>query len=172
MTSLSIHRQIGGWILDVRESRSNFSLPVVQVGFDEIGSRPDPITRAWDCVKAKRGLRIILLSMVSTVLSAATPWTPQDRILEGTFIAAELCDWGQTLDIAKRPGSYQEDNHLLGRHPSNATVNTYFAASIAAHALVANQLSGTWRTAWQAMWIGFEVGTVQRNYAIGIRFNF
>jgi hypothetical protein len=29
-----------------------------------------------------------------------------------------------------------------------------------------SQLHGKWRTAWQAAWIGLELGTVQRNDAL------
>jgi hypothetical protein len=47
-----------------------------------------------------------------------------------------------------------------------------FISSLVLHALIADQLHGKWRTAWQAAWIGLEVGTIQRNDALGIRLNF
>lgn len=116
-------------------------------------------------------MRLLSALLVSSTLLANDLWSTQDKLLEGAFVVATALDWGQTMDIANHPDLY-ERNRILGRHPSNATINTYFATSILIHAVVADQLHGKWRTAWQATWIGLEVGTVQRNYALGIRLNF
>lgn len=117
-------------------------------------------------------MRILFgLLLSSTLLASASPWTTKDKVLEGAFVVATALDWRQTLDIKNHSNLY-EQNHVLGRHPSNTTINTYFVTSIVFHAVVADQLHGKWRTAWQAVWIGLEVGTVQRNYALGIRLNF
>jgi hypothetical protein len=71
MTTLSIHRQIGGWCLDVRETKAfrtiydriyeTSSESVVKVEFEAIDSRPDPITRTWNRIVAKHMLRTIYL---------------------------------------------------------------------------------------------------------------
>ena len=116
-------------------------------------------------------MRILSALLLSSTLFAGDPWSTKDKVLEGAFVAATVLDWRQTLDIKNHPGLH-EQNSILGRHPSNSTVNTYFATSILLHAVVADQLHGKWRTAWQSVWIGLELGTVQRNYALGIRLNF
>jgi hypothetical protein len=118
---------------------------------------------------------LLLALLLSPALCARDPWTAQDKVLEGAFVVATTMDWGQTLDVNRWAAGHacrHEDNPILGMHPSRAAVNTYFVGAILAHALVANQLSGCWRTAWQLTWIGLEVGTVQRNYQLGIRLNF
>ena len=116
-------------------------------------------------------MRILSALLLSSTLLASDPWSKQDKLLEGAFIAASVLDWRQTQDIKNHPSLY-EQNSILGRHPSNKTINAYFATSILLHAAVADQLHGKWRTAWQAVWVGLEVGTVQRNYELGIRLNF
>jgi hypothetical protein len=116
-------------------------------------------------------MRILSALLLSSTLLAGTPWSGKDKALETAFVAATVLDWRQTLDIKNHSHLY-EQNSLMGRHPSNGTVNAYFVTALVLHAIVADQLQGTWRTAWQSAWIGLEVGTVQRNYALGIRLNF
>jgi hypothetical protein len=116
-------------------------------------------------------MRILSALLLSTALLGGEPWTRKDKLLEGAFVVATAMDWRQTRDIKNHPGLH-EQNSILGRHPSDRAVDTYFVTSVLLHAVVADQLSGKWRTAWQAVWIGLEVGTVQRNYALGIRLNF
>lgn len=116
-------------------------------------------------------MRILSALLLSSTLLAGDAWTRNDKILEGAFVLATALDWRQTLDIKNHPRLY-EQNQIMGRHPSDATVNTYFVSSILLHAVVADQLHGKWRSAWQCVWIGLEVGTVQRNYELGIRLNF
>jgi len=115
-------------------------------------------------------MRYLLAFMFCLGLTAGQPWSPQDTILEGTTLAALACDWAQTSNIHR--GDWHEINSILGRHPEQSTINAYFLASAALHVVIADQLSGKWRTAWQCAWIGAEVTTVQRNYKLGIRLNF
>ena len=119
-------------------------------------------------------MKWLFILFFSTLASATQPWSTQDKVLEMGFTASLMMDWGQTRDIKKwSAGSNRhEENPIMGMHPSNATINNYFISSLVLHAIIADQLSGKWRTAWQAAWIGLEVGTVQRNYALGIRLNF
>jgi hypothetical protein len=116
-------------------------------------------------------MRILSALFLTSALMAGQPWSTQDKVLEGAFVAATAMDWSQTLDIENHPNLY-ERNRIMGQHPKRSTVNQYFATSILLHALVADQLHGKWRTAWQSVWIGLEAGTVERNYRLGIRLNF
>src|SRR5512145_3387652 len=116
-------------------------------------------------------MRILSALLLSATLLGGEPWSSKDKLLEGAFVLATALDWRQTRDIKHHPHLY-EQNRIMGRHPSDTTVDTYFLTTVLLHALVADQLNGKWRTAWQYTWIGLEVGTVQRNYALGIRLNF
>lgn len=119
----------------------------------------------------------LLLACATCV--ASSPWTTQDYVLEGLTVTSLAVDWRQTSEIHK--DCYQsgdtihvrtEENTLLGKHPQQSTINQYFLTSAFIHAVIADQLSGKWRMAWQMAWIGVEVGTVERNYKLGIRLNF
>jgi len=115
--------------------------------------------------------QILLASIITAAGQASEPWSTKDKIMEGTFLVSLAMDWDQTSQIHKH-GNMKEINSILGTHPEQSTINQYFLASALIHVAVADQLHGRWRTAWQATWIGLEIGTVQRNYKLGIRFNF
>lgn len=77
------------------------------------------------------------------------PWTARDYALESVVVAEFAVDWKQSSDI-----------------------NQYFATTTLLHIFFADQLSGKWRTAWQATWIGVEAGVIGNNYKIGIHLTF
>jgi len=83
--------------------------------------------------------------------------------MEMGFAMSIVMDWGKKWSAG---GPRHEENPVLGLHPSNDAINNYFISSLVLHALIADQLHGKWRTAWQAAWIGLELGTVQRNDAL------
>jgi hypothetical protein len=89
--------------------------------------------------------------------------------MEGVFVASMVADWRQTS--MSHTGPWHETNSIMGTHPEQATITRYFATTTVLHAVIANQLHGKARTAWQAVCIGVELRAVQHNYAIGIRFN-
>ena len=55
MTNLSILRGVGGWLLAYRDDFSQ-RLSAVDVPFEDLSTRPDPIRRAWAAIEAKRAM--------------------------------------------------------------------------------------------------------------------
>ena len=114
---------------------------------------------------------ILAIAILAAPSIAADPWSAQDKALEGVFIATMAMDYRQTSNI--HTGPWHETNPIMGTHPAQASINEYFFATTALHAVVTELLpAGTIRTAWQCAWIGLELGTVERNYRLGIRLNF
>lgn len=108
-------------------------------------------------------------------------WSSADVALQAAFVVAMAADWNQTRntiaaqrEIPGRPGwHYYERNPILGRAPSRTKVDAYFLCTTAAHLSIAHLIPhGRWRTAWQLVGIGVEVGTVGRNLKMGIGFRF
>ena len=58
MTSLSIRTLPGCYRLECSEPYALWPIPLQVMAFAEIDSRPDPITRIWDRITAKRGLGV------------------------------------------------------------------------------------------------------------------
>ena len=123
-------------------------------------------------MKALTLLIILLFPMAAQAADDAASWTTMDTVLQLTFTAVTVVDWAQTLRIARGHDDYVERNSLLGDHPSEGRVNSYFAAGIVAHAAVSYALPKPWRTMWQCFWIGGEVKTVSYNINAGLRLSF
>jgi len=114
---------------------------------------------------------LLALLLLLPALANADDWTTADTQRELVFAALMVADAAQTHDIARHP-NMEEINPILGKHPSNAKINVYFAASMAAQYLIAQALSDEYRHAWQYAGIGFEFAIVQNNYKLGIRADF
>jgi len=99
----------------------------------------------------------------------ADEWGWQDTSLELAHTALGLVDWYQTRRIAASDGRWHEHNPLLGPHPTVAQVDAYSLACFILHPIVSAALPRPYRTWWQVLSIGLEVGCVSVNYHIGIR---
>lgn len=92
------------------------------------------------------------------------------------LVTLNVVDWGQTLDIARNPTEYHEYNPILGRHPSEDEVNTYFMivipAQIGAGFLIEKLANEKWRNAFWTGCIGLELGMVANNYNLGLKVRF
>lgn len=114
----------------------------------------------------RKAILIILL------LPFLVAWTQEDTKYQTAFIMTALVDWGQTLYIARNPDEYEENNRILGSHPSRDKVNMYFPIAIGLHTAVAVALPKDYRRVWQLIWIGIETGMIVHNASIGIKVDF
>lgn len=113
-----------------------------------------------------------IVSSLFTFPAAASDWTKEDTAWQATYLALHVADWGQTRDAAAQPGRYAEQNPMLGEHPSQKRIDSYFAATAILHTAVAYALPPDWRRTWQHITIGVEAGVVCRNARIGLQVNF
>jgi len=133
---------------------------------------------------------LVLLFCLSTPCLAE--WEKTDTAL----LVLQVVDWGQTRDIATRKceppyisdydGSeylYHETNPILGKHPSEEKVNTYFASSILINYLVAKfdnkknneKFKGKPKKLhkyWNYIGIASETYFITHNYNLGIKIKF
>ena len=114
----------------------------------------------------------LLLALCLLPTTARAEWTTTDTVMEATYAAVHVMDWRQTRVIAKSEGHWRETNGILGDHPSRDKVDTWFAGTLAGHAIISYLLPDKWRTTWQAITIGMEATTVVRNYQLGIKVAF
>jgi hypothetical protein len=99
---------------------------------------------------------------------------------ELAFQLVHLADTGQTLDIARHPGRWQEQGSIcdarwaIGAHPSTGAVWAYMTAEAGLHAAVTVAIvhygAPRWaiRT-WEAVTIAVDAETVARNVSLGLR---
>ena len=123
----------------------------------------------------KIALTVILWTVFVGVPSnsfAFDEWSKRDYILQATWTVLHIVDWGQTLDIAKNPQQYHENNPILGGHPSVGRVNSYMAAGLIINPLIVHVLPSKWRPYFQGLSIGVTTGCVVNNYRVGLHVNF
>lgn len=108
-------------------------------------------------------------------------WDTTDTLFQVTYTAIHVIDWGQTVYTARNPRKYEEENNILGGHPTVGKVNSYFIITGIGHAVVSWALpkkiniagfNVPIRNIWQATWICIEAGQVQNNYRIGVKVSF
>lgn len=118
----------------------------------------------------KAGLFTILAVICLSLPAQAANWTTQDTVLEAVYLGLSTIDWHQSLVIAMDDDEgWYERNTILGKHPSIAQVNLYFAVCTVLHPIVSWFLPPSLRPYWQGASIGFEGRGVVVNYSIGIR---
>lgn len=115
-------------------------------------------------------MRHFLALLLCSSLFAADPWTPGHVALELGYQAALLADWRQTSNMHRTwhgydAGESQEGNPMLGKHPSQASINQTVAACAVGHLLVSHFLPSSWRYTWQGFSMAVEVGVIAHNQA-------
>lgn len=127
-------------------------------------------------------LAIALLLACAAEQARGDDWTTGDTVRQAALSALILADWGQTQQIARggldqckgaqtRCTYYFERGpaaHFIGTNPSVGQVNNYFAASLLLSAGVAAVLPRGWRDAFQYVYIGYEVRSVESNRGMGL----
>jgi len=117
-------------------------------------------------------LRYILIALLlfghSTPLYAE--WTTTEKVTEVVVVTSLLVDMAQTLDIKNHEGLY-ETNPILGKHPSDKKVVSYFLTCILGHLLIADSL-GNKKVYWQHFILIPEIYIIGHNYELGLSVKF
>lgn len=115
---------------------------------------------------------------LSAALLIATSAAHADDLplLEAGYQTLAALDLGTTIDGIHEhdQGRFRyEQNPMLGRHPTEAKVLTYFVLTDVAHAVLAFELQSHGHPvaarAWEYVSIGFEAGAAGHNLALGLR---
>ena len=127
--------------------------------------------------KTHRFKKLILIILGCALFSGCAsfdirpdPWTREQILLQGAATALTLIDWRQTLYIEENPDKYFETNFILGKHPSEGRINTYFALVTGGKILATHYLIPTeWREWWLGANIVIEGYYVHGNFKIGVK---
>lgn len=95
----------------------------------------------------------------------------QDPLL-WTAEATLAADWLQTRQIALHPEKYYEINPLIGPHPSQGLVNSYFALCALAEYKSASYLPKREREWFLLALTSMEASYVAHNWRVGLRIGF
>lgn len=97
-------------------------------------------------------------------------WTVENKAMFAADFVLTGLDYSQTKYISKHPDEFYEKNTLLGKHPSESKVNTYFPLYFAAKSIVTFALPDPYCMIWQGALIGADSYYVIHNNSIGIGF--
>lgn len=114
---------------------------------------------------------ILILFLGISGNTYAHEWTKSDKWRQGAYTALHVADWLQTRQISKRD-EFTERNTILGEHPFTEDVDRYFAVTLIAHYLIADNLPPKYRRAFQYVTIGVQAGAVGHNYSAGVQIRF
>jgi len=99
-------------------------------------------------------------------------WSKEDTYRQVAVTSLMAIDYMQTMEIARDPEKYHENNPILGEHPSEAEVTAYFLMSYAVTSGISLMLPDNFRPWWQYLIIGIEGGATANNFSIGLGFGF
>lgn len=109
------------------------------------------------------------LAIIAPGAANADDWTRADTMREAAYQIVAAVDWAQTRSIARPDSGFDEINPFLGKKPSAAAVNTWFAAGAVAHAAISYALPPDYRRWWQYASLAFEGAFVAHNLRLGVR---
>ena len=99
------------------------------------------------------------------------PLTDVDKANIVVFNVLQGIDMLQTLEIANND-TYYEKNKILGKHPSETQVVTYFIARGFAHYHATKMIPAKYRNLWHGYNIVYNYDVIRDNHEIGVRIDF
>ncbi|OUU18624.1 MAG: hypothetical protein CBC05_01810 [Crocinitomicaceae bacterium TMED45] len=99
------------------------------------------------------------------------PLTATDKKSIIAFNILQTIDMLQTLEIANND-NYYEKNKILGKHPNEFQVITYFIARGFAHYETTKMIPLKYRNIWHTYNIVYNYDVIRDNHNIGIRIGF
>ena len=99
------------------------------------------------------------------------PLTETDKKGIVVFNILQTIDMLQTLEIANND-DYYEKNKILGKHPSEAQVITYFIVRGFAHYEATKMIPVKYRSLWHTYNVVYNYDVIRDNHNIGIRIDF
>ena len=117
-------------------------------------------------------LYIIILMLLSITPAFAGSWDKQNTKLHIPLTALFIADMQQTLQTAREPERYHENNPILGKHPSEGEVYTYFVGTYVLITALTYVMPLKWSRRLQIGVIAVEGVAVLGNLSIGLRVGF
>jgi hypothetical protein len=94
----------------------------------------------------------------------ARRWTTTNTVLELSLVTATLVDTTQTVHFLRQ--GEEEMNPIVGPRPAAGKLLAYNGVALGLHAAVAYVLREPYRSLWQCVWLGAELGQVGSNAGV------
>ena len=112
-------------------------------------------------------LLLILFLLPSTAISEEL--SKAEKVGELSFQAVNFIDMMQTLEIVQHSDKWYETNPILGKHPQQHEVITYFMIRGATHYHITKWLPKKFRIPWLTITVLPQIPIIEHNHNLGIR---
>ena len=119
--------------------------------------------------------KVMMLSLLILTLSTSTiskELTKSQKVGELAFQTVNFIDMMQTLEIVQHDDLYYETNPILGDHPQQHEVITYFMIRGAVHYHITKWLPKKLRVPWLTVTVLPQIPIIEHNHNLGIRITF
>ena len=116
--------------------------------------------------------KVMMLSLLILTLSTSTiskELTKSQKVGELAFQTVNFIDMMQTLEIVQHDDLYYETNPILGKHPQQHEVITYFMIRGSLHYQVTKWLPEKFKMQWLTVTFFPQIQIIEHNHNLGIR---
>ena len=92
-----------------------------------------------------------------------------EKVGELSFQVVNFIDMMQTIEIVQHSDLYYETNPILGKHPRQNEVITYFMIRGAMHYHITKWLQEKFRIPWLTITVLPQIPIIEHNHNLGIR---
>ena len=116
-----------------------------------------------------RKLLLLLLLFLLPSTANSEELSKAEKVGELSFQVVNFIDMMQTLEIVHHSDLYYETNPILGKHPQQHEVLTYFMIRGATHYHITKWLPKKFRPAWLTVTFLPQIPLIEHNHNLGIR---
>ena len=106
------------------------------------------------------------------MVMAEGSWDSKNTQLHIPLTLGMIVDMGQTVWVANNPDSHFEQNPILGEHPDESEVYSYFIASYILITAITYVLPYKYSHLFQSGVIGVELHAITNNINMGVKISF
>jgi len=115
---------------------------------------------------------IVIIILLFSFTSKSEEFSKPEKIGELSFQLVNFLDMMQTIEIVQHDDLYYETNPILGKHPQQHEVITYFMLRGYAHYRVTQWLPEKFRMPWLTISVLPQIPILEHNHNLGIRVTF
>ena len=115
--------------------------------------------------------KLLFLLLTITLISTANSQelSKEEKMGELSFQTINFIDMLQTVEIVEHGDKWYETNPILGKHPQQHEVITYFMIRGATHYHITKWLPKKFRPVWLTVTFLPQIPLIEHNHNLGIR---
>ena len=113
--------------------------------------------------------KLLLILLLLSFTTNSEELTQPQKVGELAFQTANFIDMLQTIEIVEHSDRWYETNPILGKHPRQNEVITYFMIRGAMHYHTTKWLPKKFRPAWLTITFLPQIPLIEHNHNLGIR---